>query len=246
MSFMGQFIGGSIGFMLGGPIGAVLGCVVGGSMSKNASSGRLGSNAKMQLTFFGATFSMLGKMAAADGNVSESEKQMVENFMRVQMKLNQTTRAFAMKIFNEAAATSTRFEEFATQFRDSFSSRPEILRSMLDMLLKVSMADQVLHPEEEKLLNAAVRIFEISSEEYRHMKDQYCSDTDKDYATLGCDRSASTEEIKQRYRQLARDYHPDRIVSKGLPEEFTKFATQKFQEIQKAYENINKERIVAK
>ena len=245
MSFMGQIMGGSIGFMLGGPIGAMLGVVVGGSMSRNAASKRLGANGNMQLTFFVATFSMLGKMAAADGEVSEDERQVVDNLMTAQMSLDRATSIFAMKVFDKATVTSTRFEEFATQFRESFSSRPEIIRSMLDMLLRVSMADRILHAEEEKLLQSAVRIFGISNEEYRHMKDQYCPDTDKDYATLGCDRSASMEEIKQKYRQLVRDYHPDRIVSKGLPEEFTKFATQKFQEIQAAYENITKERAVA-
>ncbi len=38
------------------------------------------------------------------------------------------------------------------------------------------------------------------------------------------------------------DYHPDTIASKGLPEEFTKFANDKFREIQEAYEVVTKEK----
>jgi len=39
-----------------------------------------------------------------------------------------------------------------------------------------------------------------------------------------------------------RDFHPDTIVSKGLPEEFTEFAASRFREIQEAYEKVRKER----
>jgi len=50
------------------------------------------------------------------------------------------------------------------------------------------------------------------------------------------------EEIKKSYRQLVREFHPDTIASKGLPEEFTRFANEKFREIQTAYETISRER----
>lgn len=240
MSLMGQVIGGGIGFMLGGPIGAILGAVMGGGMSRGPAQSGIRETQKLQVTFFVASFSMLGKMAAADGTVSKEERDVVEDFIRNQMRLDERTRVFAMQVFNQAVVVPNTFEEFATQFRDNFSARPELLSSMLDMLLRVSMADKVLHPGEEKLLLSAVRIFGISNDEYRHMKEKYCPDTDKYYAILGCDPSASMDEIKQRYRKLVHDFHPDKIVSKGLPEEFTKFASQKFQEIQTAYEKIKK------
>ena len=41
---------------------------------------------------------------------------------------------------------------------------------------------------------------------------------------------------------MVRDFHPDTIASKGLPEEFIQFANDKFREIQEAYEMIKKER----
>jgi DnaJ like chaperone protein len=34
------------------------------------------------------------------------------------------------------------------------------------------------------------------------------------------------------------EYHPDKIAAKGLPEEFTRFAQDKFREIQEAWEQI--------
>lgn len=244
MGLMGQIIGGSIGFMLGGPIGAILGAVMAGGLSRGA-TGQIRQGDQLQVTFFVASFSMLGKMASADGRVSAEETRMVDQFTRAQMRLDDNTRAFAMRIFHKAAASSSTFEEFATQFRDSFSSQPQILRVMLDMLLRVSMADGSMHPHEEKILLSAVELFGISTEEYTRLKEQYCPGTDKHYAVLGLGPKASMEEVKKKYRLLVRDFHPDTIISKGLPEEFNKFAESKFREIQEAYESIKKARAIA-
>ena len=52
------------------------------------------------------------------------------------------------------------------------------------------------------------------------------------YEVLGVDRSASKEEIKKAYRQLARKYHPD--VNKDDPN-----AEEKFKEAKEAYETLS-------
>lgn len=48
--------------------------------------------------------------------------------------------------------------------------------------------------------------------------------------------------IRELITELVKEFHPDAIVSKGLPEEFTEFATKRFREIQEAYETIRNER----
>ena len=63
-----------------------------------------------------------------------------------------------------------------------------------------------------------------------------------DYAVLNCDSSDSEEEIRKQYRRLASEFHPDKIASRGLPEKFTVAATEKFQKIQQAYDNIKRAR----
>ena len=42
--------------------------------------------------------------------------------------------------------------------------------------------------------------------------------------------------VKKAYRRLMNQHHPDKLVSKGLPEEFTHLAEEKFREIQQAYD----------
>ena len=62
------------------------------------------------------------------------------------------------------------------------------------------------------------------------------------YEVLGVGKSADGKEVKKAYRRLAREYHPDVITSKGLPEDFMTFATEKLQKVNEAYDRIKKER----
>jgi DnaJ like chaperone protein len=62
------------------------------------------------------------------------------------------------------------------------------------------------------------------------------------YAVLGLKRSASEDEIKQTYRRLVREHHPDQLVAKGLPQEFVERANQTLAAINAAYDRIAKER----
>lgn len=59
------------------------------------------------------------------------------------------------------------------------------------------------------------------------------------YAVLGITSSATDAEVKKAYRRLMSQHHPDRLVSKGLPEEMMELAKQKTQQIRKAYEIIS-------
>ena len=54
--------------------------------------------------------------------------------------------------------------------------------------------------------------------------------------------NSALNKIKKSYKKLAKEFHPDTIISKGLPDEFIDFATKRFQEIQEAYEQIRKVR----
>lgn len=62
------------------------------------------------------------------------------------------------------------------------------------------------------------------------------------YATLGCSRNDTDEQIRQQYRKLAKQYHPDAIQGKGLAEDFIKFANQRTQDIHHAYEVVMEHR----
>jgi len=158
------------------------------------------------------------------------------------LNLNPESKRLATNIFHTAIDSPEDFNAFAGQFYNQFHSQYQLLDLMIDILLRVSVADGTLSPNEEKLILSAVRIFNFNDEKYRKLKSKYIKKFDRYYAILGCDRNDSNADIKKQYRKLVSDYHPDKIASKGLPEEFTKFANDKFREIQEAYEIIKKER----
>jgi DnaJ like chaperone protein len=56
------------------------------------------------------------------------------------------------------------------------------------------------------------------------------------YKVLEIDRSASQDDIKRAYRQLAGKYHPDKVEHLG--EEFKVLAENRFKEVQQAYQEL--------
>ena len=59
---------------------------------------------------------------------------------------------------------------------------------------------------------------------------------------LGLSRSARDDEIRQTYRKLVREHHPDRLVARGMPEEMIEQANKVLAAINAAYDRIAKER----
>ena len=253
MSWLGKMIGGTIGLALGGPLGAVAGAAFGHAFVdkredeylRSIPGGRrpgLTSNEEAQLVFFTAAFSMLAKISKADGRINEKEIKVVERFMINDLQLDESSRETAKNIFRKAVTSSQTFEDFARQFYSVFKYQSNIIELMMDVLLRVSSADGDISGTEEQMLLSASRIFKFSQSDYTRLKSRYVKKSDPYYAVLKCDKNASNEEIKKKYRALVQEYHPDKIQAKGLPEEFVKFASDKFAEIQDAYEHIRKSR----
>lgn len=249
MGWMGKIVGGAIGFAMGGPLGAVAGAIFGHAYDKSAeieyqNTGRreLSKDEKVQLTFFVAAFSMLAKLVRADGQITREELDSIEKIMAHDLKLDYQSRQVAVNIFNTALNSPQSFQDYAVQFYSHFHYRPQLLEFMLDLLFKVSTVHGKLGKNEEELLIFAAKIFHFSEQRYQNIRLRYVRNHDQYYAVLGCSPEDSDDLVKSRYRKLVREFHPDSIAAKGLPEEFTSFAQEKFREIQEAYENIKKQR----
>lgn len=243
MGWFGKIMGGGVGFMLGGPLGALVGATLGHALVDDrvkVETGAMSGLEQRQALFFTATFAMLGKLAKADGQVCQNEIRVVEAFMRDRLNLNPAARQFAVGIFNQAKDDATPFEEYARQLGQVFSQVPQMRLMFYELLFSVAMADGVLHPAEDRLLRAAPALLGLHGDIYETVRRQFVNDLSHHYAMLGLSESADLAEVKKAYRKLVVDYHPDKVIAKGMPEDFVKFAEQKFREINEAYEAITK------
>ncbi|MFP4017295.1 MAG: co-chaperone DjlA [Halanaerobiales bacterium] len=247
MGWAGKIIFGGIGLAIGGPLGAVIGGVI-GNVFDNGGNGQLTTEEEANAVFFTTTFSMLAKFAQADGVVTRSEVYVIDNFVKNELRLDNETKDLAIKIFDEAKRSQVPFEDFANQFYNLFRNDRTLLISMVDLLMKVAMADDKFHENESRYINKVASIFKISQNELESIKARYIQskamgvEIDNYYKILEVSPEASTAEIKKTYRKKIKEYHPDNIIGKGLPNEFIKFAEEKFKEIQDAYEIIMEER----
>ena len=62
------------------------------------------------------------------------------------------------------------------------------------------------------------------------------------YEVLGLEPSVSNEELKSHYRALVADNHPEKLIARGVPEEFVTIAIEKVASINEAYDAIAKQR----
>ena len=247
MGWFGKLTLGSLGFIMAGPLGAIAGAALGHQLfDREDNRGRtqslpFGYVEQTQAAYFVSLFSILGKIAKADGVVTREEISVVDHFLGT-LRLPEQQKQFAKNVFNEAKNSPYSIEDFASQLYQVNQGQPTILLSFMDLLFKIAAADGKLHPGEEAALNQVKNTFRISDSQFENLKSVYFKQDDKSYRVLNCTPESTDEEIKSSYKKLVKEYHPDMIISKGLPEEFMEVATKKFQEIQEAYEKVRKER----
>jgi len=242
MSLIGGIVGGMIGFTLLGPIGALVGSVMGSRMTRQAKSRRNPNNLDHQVAFFTALFACLAKIAKADGRVSEEEVSKIESFISNKFNFSEDERNFAINIFQKAKSDSVSFEAYAKQLYQLLGSSPNSLLVFYELLFELAMADGEMHENEERLLRKIPYIFGFDKNVYKDLYNKYVGKISDAYEILGVTKGMTLEEIKKVYRVKRKEFHPDALISKGLPEELIEKAKEKFIEIHAAFEIIEKEK----
>ena len=234
MSVWGKVSGAAAGLFVGGPVGALVGAVAGHFF--------LDRESDPGVTFTIAVVALAGKMARADGVVSEQEFEIFRQAFGVPPEEDSNIR----RIFNLARQDIAGFEYYAGQIARLFVGNPAMLEDVLDGLFEIAKADGVLHPEEAKFLERVADIFGFAPNEFRRIRaSHFAPELTDPYVILGLSYSADDNELRQTYRRLVRENHPDSLMARGVPQEFIKLATDKLAAINTAYEKIRAERGMA-
>src|SRR3954463_10624364 len=231
MSVWGKVSGAAAGLFVGGAVGAVVGAVVGHFF--------LDRESDPGVTFTIAVVALAGKMARADGVVTDEEFQVFRRVFGVPPE----EEANVQRIFNLARQDIAGYEHYAGQIARLFVGNPAMLEDVLDGLFEIAKADGVLHPCEAKFLERVADIFGFAPNEFRRIRaSHFAPELTDPYVILGVSYVADEEELKQTYRRLVRENHPDSLMARGVPPEFIKLANDKLAAINTAYEKIRAER----
>jgi DnaJ like chaperone protein len=248
----GKLIGGIIGLLRGGITGAVLGFFLGHMVDRFLAG--LGGVSRVRDAFFGAMFATLGHINKADGRVTRAEIAAAEELMR-RLQLSAEERQRAIAFFQQGKQPDFDLDAALREFARHSMMRHDLRIMFIELLLQAAVADGSLNAAEERILQRACMILHIPANVYAAMRQahqggaqagpggyrqapQQAVSIDQDYASLGLKRDASEQEIKRAYRKLVSQYHPDKLVSQGLPEEMMEVSKRRVREINAAYDRI--------
>lgn len=268
MRIWGKLLGGFFGFMFGHFLGLVFGVWLGHRFDVavgrnfNMQDGMLGgrgNSAEKQKVFFETAFSVMGHLAKSKGQVTQTDIQVANAYMD-QMNLHGDARSQAQAAFTAGKTAEFALVDTLKEFVRVLHGERNVLQMFLAIQVQVASSDGEIDKNEQAILYTIAESLGFSRFELdrliqmiqgqQHFNrggqsgQQYNkADSEADaYKMLGVDSSTSDKEIKRAYRKLMSQNHPDKLASKGLPEEMMQLAKEKAQDIQKAYEILRTSR----
>jgi len=182
-----------------------------------------------------AVVALGAKMAKADGRVTRDEVIAFREIFRI----NDEDLPAVGRFFDLARKDVAGFELYASKVSRMFERGGDVLETLLDALFQIARADGVLHEAELSFLHVVSNTFGFDDLRFEAMCRRHAMDRDDSpYAILGVRETASPEEIKQAWKDLARRYHPDKLRARGVPDEAARLAERRMAEINAAYDTL--------
>lgn len=252
MQWHGKAIGAALGAFWG-PIGSLVGAVLGHQFDQGVGGKLAGGSGQTQGLFFEVTFEVMGRLAKVDGRVSEEEIRIARRIMHA-MHLGPEQVRKAIGLFTAGKRASYGLHERLGALHNRIGHRRDLSRTFVEIQVQAAVGGGEIAQAKRQLLWQVAQRFgvtrvELAQIEARVRAQQSGSlaqkkglDLGAAYRVLGVQADASDKEIKTAYRRLMNQHHPDKLVSKGLPESMTALAEQKTHEIRAAYERIKDQR----
>ncbi len=269
MRIWGKLLGFLFGFMLSKNIfGALLGAWLGHIFDRGRGfnfdgfSGGQEDEVSRQATFFYTTFSVMGHVAKAKGQVTSHEIAFASAYMD-KLGLTSQLRKQAQDAFREGKASGFPLKDRLIKFKRMMGNRQDLLLMFLEIQIQVAFSDGDLDKEERSVLHTIAKFLGYSARELDNLLEMIIAGAEfhqqsgssgqqgnrqfsgqqlsNAYKVLGVDENTSMPAIKKAYKKLMSQHHPDKLIAKGLPPEMMETAKQKTQDIQGAYDLISKQ-----
>ena len=190
---------------------------------------------------------ILVKIAAQDGEITREEIQTINNFFRYHLGYSQVQMAWVKELIKTARESTTTLEALLAEFRDSSTVNTRLI--LVELIYQMIHTRQPVAAQSLGQARDIARFVGLSEYELRSIEGKYqfrgqsgtasqASERERALAVLGLASGASEEEIKQAYRALSMQYHPDKVQHLGA--EFQRVAEAKMKEINAAYDYLKK------
>ena len=261
MSFA-KWIGGALGWSFGGPIGAIIGLAIGSMIdgaaeqsgfllnegnpqqrrsrtSTSRSRTRSQSRTRPQTRSGDFEVSLLilaSVVIKADGIQDQRELDYVRQQFVSMYGKDRANHAF--KLFKNINKQSIPTRKVCLQIKQMMDHSSRL--QLLHFLFGIAKADGMVTDNEVSQIYMISGYLGISSRDYGSIKAMFYNSSDNAYKILEITKDASDDEVKRAYRKMAKKYHPDKVIHLGKAHQ--KGAEEKFRQVQKAYEQLQKER----
>ena len=215
---------------------------------------QIGSNRKKQANVDEAKFlvSLLAKVAKSDGRVSELEARLITQVLDdLSQKVSGVSgvREYLKEVYNSQKENVDNAYETARNYKRAFNLNYDTCVARLTFFLNLAYIDGEFNKSEQDVIRNIAYGFGIDKETLDEIiykfdsfygskfgadHDEISQENDA-FEILGLSKNASLDEIKARYKELVRQYHPDILMGRGESKEVIERSTKKLQEINEAY-----------
>lgn len=193
--------------------------------------------ARRQAAFSIAMIALSAKMAKADGIVTTDEIYAFRDLFEIP----QAEQTNVARLFNLAKQDIAGFEAYAERIARLYGEDKQTLEDIIDGLFHIAKADGVIHEGEKAFLIRVSAIFGFDSNAYEAIELRHTDQGEGDpYRILGISSELSLDEIKKSYRKKVAEFHPDRMIARGVPPEFISIANDRMAAINLAWEQIQR------
>ena len=215
---------------------------------------QIGNNRKKQANVDEAKFlvSLLAKVAKSDGRVSELEARLITQVLDdLSQKVSGVSgvREYLKEVYNSQKENVDNAYETARNYKRAFNLNYDTCVARLTFFLNLAYIDGEFNKSEQDVIRNIAYGFGIDKETLDEIiykfdsfygsrfgadRDEVSQENDA-FEVLGLSKNASLDEVKARYKELVRQYHPDILMGRGESKEVIECSTKKLQEINEAY-----------
>jgi DnaJ like chaperone protein len=266
MKWIGKIVGGILGGLVLGPVGAALGVLLGHQFDEpgvpRQSPAADDDLVAIGARFFRTTFQVMGRVAKADGRVSELEISAARAVM-AELRLTRGQVQEAIACFTAGKQPEFDLGAEVAALAHACRGRPDLARIFMEIQMRAALAGNNLEGPVRPLLSRIAAELGISSLELAHIEavlriqrgaaggarargaaaaPARAERLAEAYRVLETSSAASDEEVAKAYRRALQRNHPDKLKANGLPDSMLAHAKQRTQQIIEAWELVREQR----